>query len=101
MAGVALVAYCRAGFEGEASADLRRIAARAPVTLALSAVPASGYVIAQAEAFDSAAWKRAESAVPPIFARSVLAAFGPVALLLPHLRLRPTASRHCWRQSTR
>lgn len=83
MYGVALVAYCRAGFEGEAAADLRRIAARAPVTLELSAVPSSGYVIAQAEAFDDAAWKRAESAVSPIFTRSVFVGIGPVALLSP------------------
>jgi 23S rRNA (cytidine2498-2'-O)-methyltransferase len=81
MDGVALVAYCRAGFEGEAVADLRRVAARAPVTLALSPVPASGYVIAHAETFDGAAWERAESTAPPMFTRSVFAAIGPVALL--------------------
>jgi 23S rRNA (cytidine2498-2'-O)-methyltransferase len=83
MDGVALVAFCRAGFEGEAAADLRRIAARAPVNMELSAVPASGYVVAQAEAFDGAAWKRAESAVPPIFTRSIFAGIGPIALLAP------------------
>ena len=83
MDGVALVAYCRAGFEGEATADLRRIAARAPLRLALSGVRASGYVIGQAEAYDDAAWKRAEAVAPPMFTRSVFAGLGPVPLLSP------------------
>ena len=81
MHAVALVAYCRAGFEGESIADLRRIAARAAITIELTAVPASGYVIARGEAFDGAAWGRAESDVPPIFTRSIFAGIGPVSLL--------------------
>ena len=81
MDGVALVAYCRAGFEGEAATDLRRIAASATTTVELSTVPANGYVIARGQSVDDAAWERAESAVPPIFARSVFAGIGPVALL--------------------
>lgn len=82
MDGVALVAYCRAGFETEAAADLRRIAAHAAINVELSAVPASGYVIAHG-AVASLAWERSESAVPPIFVRSVFVGIGPVALLLP------------------
>ena len=81
MNGVALVAYCRAGFESEAATDLRRVAAHAGTTVELSAVPANGFVIARGKTVDGAAWDRAESAVPPIFARSVFAGVGPVALL--------------------
>ncbi|MEO8755480.1 MAG: 23S rRNA (cytidine(2498)-2'-O)-methyltransferase RlmM [Casimicrobiaceae bacterium] len=81
MHGVALVAQCRAGFEGEAATDLRRIAAHAAVTLEVATAPASGYVIARVAMLDRHAWERAETAVPPIFARSVFTGLGPVALL--------------------
>jgi 23S rRNA (cytidine2498-2'-O)-methyltransferase len=81
MHAVALVAYCRAGFEGETAADLRRIAARAGITVELTAAPASGFIIAHGEAINGAAWDRAASEVPPIFARSVFTGIGPVALL--------------------
>jgi 23S rRNA (cytidine2498-2'-O)-methyltransferase len=86
MDGVALVAYCRAGFEGEASADLRRIAARAAIAIELTAVPASGYVLAHAREFNGAAWDRAELAALPIFVRSAFAGAGPLALLSPQTK---------------
>jgi 23S rRNA (cytidine2498-2'-O)-methyltransferase len=89
MDAVALVAYCRAGFEGESAADLRRMAARAAMTVELTVVPASGYVIACGEPFNASAWARAEAKVPPIFTRSVFAGIGPIALLSPQPAAAP------------
>ena len=77
----ALVAYCRGGFEGEAAADLRRIAAQAGAALDIAVVPGSAYVIARAAHFDAAGWERAEAATPPIFARSIVSGAGPFPLL--------------------
>ena len=79
-AGV-LVAYCRGGFEGEAAADLQRIAAHTTTTVDIAIVPGSGYVVARIDRFDRASWDRSAAALPPIFARTLFAGIGPVALL--------------------
>jgi 23S rRNA (cytidine2498-2'-O)-methyltransferase len=92
MHGVALVAQCRAGFEDEATTDLRRIAAHAAIALEIATAPASGYVIARVATLDRDAWERAEAAVPPIFARGVFTGAGPVALL-PHATAATRADR--------
>jgi len=77
----AVVAYCRAGFEDEAAADLRRIAAHASVALTIARAPDAACVIACADDVALPAWERACAAVPPIFARAVFAGYGPVTLL--------------------
>ena len=79
----ALVAYCRGGFEGEAAADLRRIAAQAGTALDIAIVPGSAHVIARAAHLDPERWDRAEAATPPIFARSIVCGAGPFPLLPP------------------
>ena len=79
----ALVAYCRGGFEGEAAADLRRIAAPAGTALDIAIVPGAAYVIALAAHLDPERWDRAEAATPPIFARSIVCGAGPFPLLPP------------------
>jgi 23S rRNA (cytidine2498-2'-O)-methyltransferase len=80
-ATTSLVAYCRAGFEAEVAADLRRIASAVQVPLDIAPTADLGYVIAHANGFDGAAWWRAQEAAPPIFARSVFLGDGPFALL--------------------
>lgn len=77
----AVVAYCRAGFEDEAAADLRRIAAHAGASLSITRAPDAAFVVAPAAALSLPAWERACAAVAPIFARTVFAGRGPVALL--------------------
>lgn len=81
MPASALVAYCRAGFEDEAAADLRRIAAHTHANLEIAAVRGSGYVVARGDAVAPSAWDRATDAAPPVFARGVFTGTGPVALL--------------------
>ncbi len=81
MGTATVVAYCRAGFEGEVGVDLRRIAARCDVSLEIDATAAAAHVIARATGFDAGRWSNAQAATPPIFARSVFMGFGPVALL--------------------
>lgn len=75
-----VIAYCRAGFEAEAAADLRRLAAAARAEASISAVANAGYAIATTN--DTSRWAGAESEHPPIFARSVIAGIGPVPLLV-------------------
>ena len=100
MGAATVVAYCRAGFEGEVGADLRRIAGRCDASLEIDATAAAAYVIARATGFDAERWSNAEGATPPIFARSVFIGAGPIALLrIPKRGHAPTASHHCWRQS--
>ncbi len=77
----AVVAYCRAGFEDEAAADLRRIAAHAGAALTIERAPGGAFVVAHVDGLSLPAWERACVAVPPIFARVVFAGRGPVALL--------------------
>jgi 23S rRNA (cytidine2498-2'-O)-methyltransferase len=73
-----LVAYCRAGFEAEAAADLRRIAARAGFGIEPTAVERAAYAAGNVDAAerlrDPHRWPS------PIFARSVIDACGPIVL---------------------
>jgi len=71
-----LVAHCRAGFEAETAADLRRIAARAGAAIDLELGQA--YVIGGVPAAD---WHSALASEPPIFARSMFVGAGPFALI--------------------
>jgi 23S rRNA (cytidine2498-2'-O)-methyltransferase len=73
----ALVAYCRAGFEPETAADLRRAAARADHEVDVA--PGDAHVVATFNG--DVAWQRSLEAAPPIFARSVFVGAGPFALL--------------------
>jgi 23S rRNA (cytidine2498-2'-O)-methyltransferase len=76
-----LVAYCRAGFEDETAADLRRIAARADGTLDISAQRGDAYVIANGAGFGVGTLQEAVRDTPPIFARSVWCSLGLTALV--------------------
>ncbi|HYQ98476.1 MAG TPA: 23S rRNA (cytidine(2498)-2'-O)-methyltransferase RlmM [Casimicrobiaceae bacterium] len=76
-----LVAHCRAGFEPEAAADLRRVAAAAEAAVAVDAPLGRGFVVATPERFDAQRWPRALTAAPPIFVRALFFGTGPHALL--------------------
>jgi len=80
----ALVAYCRAGFEGEAAADLHRAATRARAAVEVEARAGHGYVIAAAGDTERGRWHSALEAAPPIFARSVFVGAGPYELATAH-----------------
>ena len=77
----ALVAHCRAGFEPEASADLRRLAKDARVGIKVDAPAGRGYIVGRLEGFDPSAWSRAFARSPPIFVRSAFFGTGPHRLL--------------------
>ncbi|MFO1412463.1 MAG: 23S rRNA (cytidine(2498)-2'-O)-methyltransferase RlmM [Burkholderiales bacterium] len=77
----AVVAYCRGGFEDEAAADLRRLAAHAGSALDVVRAPGAAVVVAHPDDLVLSRWERAVGDVPPIFARTVFAGHGPVALL--------------------
>jgi 23S rRNA (cytidine2498-2'-O)-methyltransferase len=76
-----LVAHCRAGFEPEAAADLRRLAAAAATTVEVDASPGRGFVVATPRAFDAQRWPRALADAPPVFVRALFFGAGPHALL--------------------
>jgi 23S rRNA (cytidine2498-2'-O)-methyltransferase len=78
---VIVVAYCRAGFEGETATDLARAAEAAGVDAQCTPVADSAYVVARLDALDLRRWRQALVDVPPIFARSVFAGSGPHALV--------------------
>lgn len=84
-----LVAYCRAGFEDEAAAELRRIAARAMRTLEISEQRTDAYVIGVGHGFDAGTLQDALRTTPPIFARSVWCGLGPATLTPAHAPSRP------------
>lgn len=86
----ALVAYCRAGFEPEAAADLRRIAATAATDIAIAAAPDSGYVLGTVTDANGVAAALAQA--DPIFTRAVFLAHGPIALV-PEATVLPPAAR--------
>ena len=91
----ALVAYCRGGFEGEAAADLRRIAAQAAAAIDIAVDPGAAYVIAHAARLDRAAWDR--RAKPPRRRSSRAASFAARARSRSFRRRRfprPRRSRH-------
>ncbi len=81
MSGVALVAQCRAGFEGEAATDLRRIAAHAAVTLDIATTPASGYVLARSMTLDRQAWGGRARRSPAHFCPQCLCRRGSIGTL--------------------
>ncbi len=80
----ALIAYCRAGFESEAGADLLRLAGGEGARLDLAAAPDGGYVIGRIvpplREPRTDPWRAALAAATPIFARSMLHARGPYAI---------------------
>jgi 23S rRNA (cytidine2498-2'-O)-methyltransferase len=80
-AAAAIVAYCRAGFEEEAAADLRRLAAHANTSLAIDPQAGAGYVVAHDGTLSAESLDQACNAAPPIFARSVFTGRGPFPLL--------------------
>ncbi len=75
-----IVAYCRAGFEAEAAADLRRAAAAAAAEVEVDAPTGRGFVVATPRTFDSQRWPRALVEAPPVFIRSLFFGTGPHAL---------------------
>jgi 23S rRNA (cytidine2498-2'-O)-methyltransferase len=78
-----VVAHCRAGFEPEATADLRRVAVVAETTVDVDAPTGRGFVVATPQAFDAQRWPRALSDVPPVFVRALFFGTGPHPLLDP------------------
>ena len=83
------IALCRAGFEGEAAADLGAIAAHARTPVDARVAPGSAFVVARIEHADASAWRRAVHAHPPIFVRSLWAGTGPHAIAPPRGAGRP------------
>jgi len=75
-----LVAHCRAGFEPEAAADLRQLAAEVGVDIALDAPAGRAFVVGALDRLDLRSLPRAFSRSPPIFARSLFVGTGPHAL---------------------
>jgi len=78
---VALVAQCRAGFESEATIDLRRLAAAAHGEIDVAATAGLGFVVANLRSFEPLSWKRALESLHPIFIRTLFVGTGPHALL--------------------
>jgi 23S rRNA (cytidine2498-2'-O)-methyltransferase len=78
-----LLAHCRAGFEAETAADLRRLAAEMRVDITLDAPSGRGFVAGSLDRPDIRSLARAFERSPPIFARSVFSATGPHALFDP------------------
>jgi 23S rRNA (cytidine2498-2'-O)-methyltransferase len=72
-----IVAHCRAGFEPEAAADLRAVAAIAETELAVDAPPGRGYVVVIPRVFDSQRWPRAFESAQPMFVRALFFGTGP------------------------
>src|SRR5436190_17005743 len=80
----ALVAHGRAGLEPEVARDLDALAAAARLRAAPRVDPGNGFVVAPLDA--SLDVRRAASVLrgpEPVFARSVFAAHGPVAMADP------------------
>lgn len=75
------VAYCRAGFELEAAADLQRMAATLDAAITVDAAAGAGLVLARGRASDLNRLDDARAVTPPIFVRAVFA--GDDALDLP------------------
>jgi len=66
-----LVAHCRAGFEPETAADLRRLAAELREEITLDAPAGRAFVTGSLDRLDTRSLSRAFSRSPPIFARSL------------------------------
>ena len=78
-----IVAHCRAGFEPEAAADLRRVAAAAETDVEVDALSGRGFVVATPRTFDSQRWPRALLQAPPVFVRALFFGTGPHRLFDP------------------
>ena len=72
-----VVAHCRAGFERECAADLRRLAVAAGVSIKMGETPRRAFIAAGVDSFDARRWERAILDCPPIFARSLFVGTGP------------------------
>jgi 23S rRNA (cytidine2498-2'-O)-methyltransferase len=91
---VIVVAYCRAGFEGEAMRDVARLASAAGVDARAAprgdgrpgaaagggAATGPGYVVATLDALDLSRWRTALAEAPPVFCRSLFVGSGPHAI---------------------
>ena len=75
-----MVAHCRAGFEGEAAADLQGVAEAAATEIAVDAPAGRGFVVATPKVFDAQRWPRALERAPPMFIRSLFFGSGPHGL---------------------
>jgi 23S rRNA (cytidine2498-2'-O)-methyltransferase len=72
-----IIAHCRAGFEAEAAADLRRVAAAAETDVEVDAPVGRAFIVATPRTFDSQRWPRALLQVPPVFVRALSFGTGP------------------------
>ena len=72
-----IIAYCRAGFEAEAAADLRSVASVALTDIEVDAAVGRGFVVATPRSFDSQRWPRAVLTTPPVFVRALFFGTGP------------------------
>jgi 23S rRNA (cytidine2498-2'-O)-methyltransferase len=81
--GPRLFAHCRAGFEPEAAADLRRTADAANATIDVDTAAGRAFVVAVPTPNDAQRWPRALESSPPIFVRSLFFGTGPHALFDP------------------
>lgn len=72
-----IVAYCRAGFEAEAAADLRCVATTAETDVDVDSPVGRGFVVATPRTFDSQRWPRALLTTPPVFVRALFFGTGP------------------------
>ncbi|MET0346413.1 MAG: 23S rRNA (cytidine(2498)-2'-O)-methyltransferase RlmM [Casimicrobiaceae bacterium] len=84
-----VVAYCRAGFEPEATADLARLMEAAGTAGRIDANNGDGFVTASLEAFDAKRWSSAFDRHPPVFVRGSFIGTGPHALASPADAGRP------------
>jgi 23S rRNA C2498 (ribose-2'-O)-methylase RlmM len=87
-----VIAYCRAGFEAEAAADLRCVATAAETDVDVDSPVGRGFVVATPHTFDSQRWPRALLTTPPVFVRALFFGAGRHQLLTPNER-RPAAWR--------
>ncbi|MEO6929800.1 MAG: 23S rRNA (cytidine(2498)-2'-O)-methyltransferase RlmM [Casimicrobiaceae bacterium] len=76
-----VVAYCRAGFEGETAIDITRVAEAAGARAHCAPVANAAYVAADVATLDMRRWRQALIDMPPIFARSMFVGSGPHALV--------------------
>jgi hypothetical protein len=93
-----VVAYCRAGFEPEATADLARLMEAAGTAGRIDANNGDGFVTASLEAFDAKRWSSAFDRHPPVFVRGSFIARVRMRSRRRRMPGAPTASR---RSSTR
>jgi 23S rRNA (cytidine2498-2'-O)-methyltransferase len=78
-----VVAHCRAGFENEAAADLRSVAAAIGTNVEVEAPVGRGFIVATPRTFDSQRWPRALLESPPVFIRALFFGAGPHRLFDP------------------